>query len=132
MKKSTKVTIIAGISLLVLIALMVAAYMAWGPQGKEGAKTVTVQVVQADGSTEEWTLQTDAEFLGEALREEGLIEGEEGPYGMYITAVNGVTANEGNQEWWCITKGGEEVYTGVDETPVADGDTFELTLMVGW
>lgn len=132
MKKSTKVTIIAGISLLVLIALMVTAYMVWGPQGQEGAKTLTVQVVQADGSTEEFTLQTDAEFLGEALRERGLIEGEEGPYGMYITAVNGVTADEGSQEWWCITKGGEEVYTGVDETPIADGDTFELTLMVGW
>lgn len=132
MKKSTKITIIVSVCLVVLIAAMAGAYMLLGPQGQAGGKTVTVQVVQADGSTEEFVYQTDHEFLGQVLREEGMIEGEEGPYGMYITTVNGVTADEADQEWWCITKGGEELYTGVDETPLEDGDAFEITLMVGW
>ena len=29
-------------------------------------------------------------------------------------------------------KGGEMVNTGADQTPIADGDTFELTMTVGY
>ena len=36
------------------------------------------------------------------------------------------------QEWWCFSKGGEDLSTGVDTTPIADGDTFEATLKTGW
>ena len=62
----------------------------------------------------------------------GLLEGEEGQYGLYVKSVNGITADEANQEWWCLTKGGEDVMTGVDMTPVEDGAAYEFTLTVGW
>ena len=45
---------------------------------------------------------------------------------------DGETAEESAQEWWKLTKGGEMVNTGVDATPIADGDAFELTFMVGY
>ena len=49
-----------------------------------------------------------------------------------MKTVNGVTADDAQQQWWCFTKGGEMVNTGVDDTPIADGDTFEITLTTGW
>ena len=36
------------------------------------------------------------------------------------------------QEWWKLTKDGEMVNTSADATPIADGDHFELTFMVGY
>ena len=45
-------------------------------------------------------------------------------------AVDGETAQDSLNQWWCVTKGGERVNTGADLTPIADGDRFELTLSV--
>ena len=70
--------------------------------------------------------------LGAALLSAGLIEGSESEYGLFVTKVDGMEANSANEEWWCLTKGGEAVMTGVDSTPVADGDKFEFTLTVGY
>ena len=66
------------------------------------------------------------------LTEEGLAEGTEGPYGMFITTVDGETADDSKEQWWCITKGGEMVNTGADQTPIQDQDQFELTLKEGY
>ena len=95
-------------------------------------KTVAVEVVGKDGETVTMNLDTTAENLGQALVESGLVMGQTTEYGLYITTVNGYTADESAQEWWCITKGGATVDTGADTTPIADGDQFELTLKTGW
>lgn len=95
-------------------------------------KTVTLKVFKRDGSVETFVVTTTAEYLGEAFNDEGIYSGEEGAYGLYITTVLGDTADVSKEEWWCITKGGETVLTGIDSTPIADGDVFELTLIIGW
>ena len=46
--------------------------------------------------------------------------------------ADGETADEGAQEWWKLTQGGEMINTSADTTPIADGDHFELTFMVGY
>lgn len=122
-----------GLGALVLaVAILVGVYFAFGPKGVEGSKTIEVAVVLADGSTQvEETIHTDAEFLREALDQNSSIklEGEESDYGLFVQTVNGVTADyDANGEWWCFTKGGEMLNTGVDTTPIADGDHFEITL----
>ena len=68
----------------------------------------------------------------ELLTEEGLVSGEEGAYGMFITTVDGETADDTNQEWWCITKDKEKLNTSADQTPIADGEKYELTLTIGY
>ena len=73
-----------------------------------GAQTVTLQVVHGDGSTHTYKLHTDAATLGEALLAEKIVEGQDSQYGLFVTSVDGVAANDANQEWWCLTKGGEE------------------------
>ena len=131
MSKNKK-TIIAVVALLVLIAAAVIAWVCLKPEASAGDKTITVAVVHADGTQKDFTIQTDAEFLRGALEQEGLIEGTESEYGLYVTAVDGETADDSEQQWWCFTKGGEMLMTGVDSTPIADGEQYEITLTVGW
>lgn len=98
----------------------------------QGAKAVTIQIVDADGNAVEQLLHTDAEYLRGALEEANLVKGTESEYGLFVTEVNGIAADDALQQWWCVTKGGEDVLTGVDTTPLADGDVYELTLKTGW
>lgn len=95
-------------------------------------KALTVTVVYGDKTSDTFELDTDEEFLRGALEEQGLIQGDESEYGLFVKTVNGVTANDANQEWWAISKNGTLLETGVDTTPVADGDSFDFTLTVGW
>ena len=115
-----------------MAAAFIGIYFATKKAPTEGQKTITVSVVDKDGASEEFTYQTDREFLGEVLQDEKLVEGEEGEFGLFITSVNGIAADESNQEWWCITKTGEQVNTSADQTPIADGEAYELTLTVGY
>ena len=115
-------------ALVVVALLLLGLWYGNRPQGQAGDKTITVEVVHADESSREFTYQTSEEFLGPVLIEEGLVQGEESTYGLFITTVDGETA-EGNQ-WWCITQDGQMVETGADTTPIADGDHFELTMSV--
>lgn len=129
---SKKKSLIAGI---VLAAMVLAALFCWksfAPQAVEGDKTITVEVVHGDGSTKEFTIHTDSETLGAALMEEELLVGEEGPYGLFVTAVDGETVDSAKEEWWNFSKNGEALMTGVDSTMIADGEQYEITFTVGY
>ncbi len=97
-----------------------------------GAKTITMLVTHGNGSTHTYTLHTDAATLGEALLQEEIIAGQDSQYGLFVTTVDGETANDANQEWWCLTKGGQEWMNGVDTTQITDGEAYEFTLTVGY
>ncbi|MGI6094396.1 MAG: DUF4430 domain-containing protein [Lachnospiraceae bacterium] len=131
MKKNQK-TIIATVCLVAVILVLGAIYFLTKPGTQQGNKSITIEVIHKDSSSKEFVCSTSAEYLGEVLKTEEIVEGEDGPYGLYITAADGETADESNQEWWCITKGGEQVNTSADETPIADQDHFEITLTVGY
>ena len=127
----SKKTIVA---LILLIVLVIGAFAVWklnAPQGQAGEKTIRVSVV-TDASTADFVIETDAEFLRGALEQEGLVEGSESEYGLYVITVDGVTADESQQQWWCFTRNGEMLETGVDTTPIADGEQYEITLITGW
>ncbi|MBH1939555.1 DUF4430 domain-containing protein [Mobilitalea sibirica] len=127
-----KKTLIATLLMLAVVAVMVVVYYVNRPETVKGAKEITIEVAIPEEKTKEYTLHTDAEFLRQALDEEKLIGGKESEYGFYITEVDGRTADDAKQEWWLITKGGEDVFTGVDEIAIQDGDKYELTLTVGY
>lgn len=100
--------------------------------GDGSKKTVAVTVTHKDGSTKDFTYETTEEMLGKALEDEGLIEGKEGQYGLFVTTVDGYKADEGNQEWWCLTVDGESAMTGIDSTPIEEGKKYGLVLTVGY
>lgn len=125
------------IALIVLIVLAAAAVGVWyfcgsAKDANADAKQISVTVVHADGSKNQFNIATDAEYLREALENAKLISGDESQYGLFVTTVDGEKADDSEQEWWCFTKGGEMLSTGVDDTPIADGDSFEITLTVGY
>ena len=120
---------------LALIALVLIVALVWfvnRPQAVAGSKTVTVEVVHGDGSEKGFIIRTDAETLRQACEEQKLIAGRESEYGLYVLTVDGETADESIQQWWCITKGGEEHFYGVDATMIQDGEQYEFTLKTGW
>ena len=125
--KGNKKTAIA-VAALALAALMLGLWYFTRPQSQAGEKTIVVQVVHGDQSTKDFTCQTDADTLGEVLVEEKLAQGEEGPTGLFVTVVDGEEAQDSLRQWWCVTKDGEMLNTGVSSTPIADGDHFELTM----
>lgn len=110
----------------------VASSEAAGEEETTGSKTITLTVVHGDGTSNDITVSTDAENLRDALEAEGIIAGEDSSYGMFVQTVDGETADDGEQEWWCLTKGGEMWNYGVDDTEIADGDVYEFTLTVGY
>ena len=119
---------------LALAAVMLLALLAGCGAKEEKEETITVHitVVHGDGSEEKIDLETAEETLGRALVEAEIVEDNQTNYGLYILTVNGETVNEANQEWWCITKGGESVMTGADETEILDGESYEITFKVGY
>lgn len=131
MKKNGKL-IGAAAAVIALIVVLVGIWFVTRPSTSEGAKAFTVEVVHKDESTKLFTYHTDAEYLGEVLLEEGLIEGEEGPYGLYINAVDGETASyEMDSAYWALYEGEDYANQGIDQTPVHDGDAFKLVYTVG-
>ena len=119
-------------AVVVVAAILFTVYWAFAPQGKEGTKTITVEVFNGEKSMGNHTLTTDKAYFGDALEEAGLVEGEESATGLFVKTVDGITADDSLQQWWCFTKDGKDLNTGVDATPVEDEDCFEATLKTGW
>lgn len=93
----------------------------------EGSKTFAAQIVNLDGSAISFTVKTDKSIVGEALQDLGVLEGEEGPYGLYIKAVNGKTLDyEKDGAYWAFYVDGAYAVTGVDETDIVETSVYQL------
>lgn len=132
MQKKKWLGILVGCAVLALMVVAASViYVQTRPEPQQDAKTITVQMVYDDVNTTV-TINTDAEYLRGALEEQNLIAGDESEYGLFVKTVNGRTVDDAKQEWWCFTKSGETLMTGVDTTPISNGDLFEATLKVGY
>ena len=85
----------------------------------EGATVFQFAVVDLDGNESKFEIHTDETTVGAALLKEGLIEGEPGPYGLYVMKVNGIEAiYEEDGSYWAFYENGEYGMTGVDLTDI--------------
>ena len=124
--------ILAIIAMVAVIAVMLGAYMVTRPETMAGGKAITVTVVHQDGTEKNFEYSTDEEYLGPVLLAEGLVEGEEGPYGLTIHAVDGERASwEENQSYWALFIGEEYATTGADGVVVTDGGVYKLVYTIG-
>ena len=91
----------------------------------EGATVFYFNVVDGDGNETKFEIHTDKTMVGEALLELGLIEGEQGDYGLYVKKVNGITADyETDGTYWAFYEGNSYGITGVDLTEIKPGATY--------
>lgn len=91
----------------------------------EGAQQFTFAVEDLDGAKVQATVNTDAETVGEALEQLGVIAGEEGEYGLYVKTVNGTTLDyNADGAYWAFYVDDQYATTGVDSTEVVDGSSY--------
>lgn len=127
---SKKTKIISGIILALLVVAAVLALIFLRPDANPGGKEIVFQVTHSDGRVVVFPIRTESENLRGALEQEELIAGEEGPYGLFVTEIDGEAADDGQRQWWCFTKDGEMLNTGVDDTMIADGEHYEAFIDV--
>lgn len=93
----------------------------------EGATAFSLQVIDKDGNTTAFTINTDEKTVGAALLKVELIAGEQGDYGLYIKTVNGIAADyDVDKTYWAFYIDGEYAMTGVDKTDIIVGTTYML------
>ena len=122
----------AGIAIVAVAALMLGVFFITREKAEEGSKEITVTVVHKDGREKTITYHTDEEHLGPVLLNEGLVEGEAGPYGLYIKVVDNEQAiYELDSAYWALYVGEEAAVAGADSIVIHDGDTFKLVYTIG-
>ena len=135
MKKDNKKPIIIGaIVLVALIAMFALAYFFGRPATNAGGKNIVIQVTGSAGTTEDYKLSTDAEYLRQAMDEltangSGFsYSGTDSEYGIMIEYVNEERADYVEDgAYWALYVNGEYGQFGADAQPVADGDTYTWT-----
>ncbi len=78
------------------------------------------------------TVHTNEEKLVDALLSLGLIQGDEGPYGLYLNTVNGITADYSrDQSWWkLLDTDGNSLDAGISSITAEDGTAYKLAYTV--
>ena len=132
-----KHSILSLVLVIVLIAAMALSVVSCdkedlGNEENEAAevkeeKTFEFTVVFVDGSSKTYTVKTDKTTVGEALLDEGLIEGEDGQYGLYVKTVDGVTLDYNTDgKYWAFYVDGQYAMSGVDSTNIEAGKSYSF------
>ena len=97
-----------------------------------GETVFDCEVIDKDENVTKFRVSTDKKTVGEALVDVGLIEGEQGQYGLYVKKVNGIEADyDKDKTYWSFYVNGEMAMTGVDATDIKDGDVYSFKVVKG-
>ena len=119
---------------LLLALVMLLALTACGQKTEAPAEAVSFQVIVTDleGNESTFAYTSSAASVGEALVAEGLVVGHQASYGLYIDAVNGISADWDNEQtYWAFYINGEYATSGISDTPITADTTYSLTLTKG-
>ena len=93
----------------------------------EGENAFVFIAVDLDGNSTHYMIKTDKETVGEALVNEKLISGENGQYGLMVDTVNGQKYDyNADGAYWAFYVNGEYATSGVDTTPIKDGEVYSF------
>ena len=126
--KNKKIIISLAAIRVAIVAIFSVILITAKPETEQGDKNITVTVVFADKSEKKFKINTDAEYIGDALLEEKIVTEDENKNGngMY-TVIAGERADYTlDKSWWCLNIDGKMANVGINEQPIADGDSFEL------
>ena len=91
----------------------------------EGQTTFSFTVTDLEGNEVAFEISTDETTVGAALSAVGLIQGEEGPYGLMVSHVNGVELDyDKDKAYWGFYIDGEYAMSGVDQTDIQPGTAY--------
>ncbi len=127
-KKNNKKLLLIIIPVVIILALVAIFYLA-KPGTNKGAKSITITVVDNSGASTEYKLNTDAEYLRQAMEEteELTFSGDESEFGMMVTEINGLVADYNvDGSYWAFYVNGDYCQYGIDTQPVADQDAFSI------
>lgn len=129
-KRSYIIGIVAFIVCIICFALVYIRFSA--KPVTSGQKAYTLEVSDGNKSIQ-YSGKTDSEYLSGLMDElkntdDFDYESSAGEYGMYITSVNGIKADDGQKTYWAIYVNGEYGQYGADSQPVNDKDAFALKL----
>lgn len=128
-KRSNRKIIIGAAALVVAIAAFLIIFNVFREKPVTGSKAITLEVINQESQTSEYQVQTDAEFLRQAMEEakDFTFDGEEGDYGFTLYTINGETHNWNvDGSYWAVYVNGEYGQYGIDSQPVEDGDVFRF------
>lgn len=98
----------------------------------QGANSFTFVVSDKEGKETWYAVSTDKTTVGEALVELKLIDGEEGPYGIYVKSVNGTILDYNTDGmYWAFYIGEEMSPTGADMTDIVNGTVYRFVATKG-
>lgn len=93
----------------------------------EGEKSFNLTVTDSEGETVGYIVATDADTVGNALSELGLIDGEPGPYGLYVKTVLGKTLDfDTHGKYWAFYIDGTYATSGIDKTEIVNGAHYAI------
>ena len=127
--------------LLCIVLIAVTACMASGCNGNnpvpsgdtsqppvvkgEGSTVFTFIAADLDGNETVFEIHTDQTTVGAALQQVGLIQGDEGAYGLYVKSVNGITLDyDTHGKYWAFYVNGGYAPSGVDQTEIKADETY--------
>lgn len=130
MKKSLKILLVILCIALVAAAVLYAAGTSKQEEaGSADAKAFDFIVVDGIGNEESFHIVSSRQKVGDALIDEGLIGGEEGPYGLYVKSVNGIVADyDTDGTYWAFYVNGEMAMSGVDMTDIETGSVYSFKI----
>ena len=118
--------------LVAVVAILLGVFFATRPDPNEGKKAYTITVVHSDGSEKVFEGYSDAEYLGTVLVAEGVVEDNQGDYGLYILVADGEEASwEKDSAYWSVYVGDEPAITGADQIVLEDGGIYSVVYTVG-
>ncbi len=132
-RKTNKKALIGIFVLVIAIAVLAAVYFAFRARPETGNKNITIEVVNKEQETTTYEVNTNAEYLRQAMEEaDGLtFSGTESEFGLTVITVNGETADYNTDgAYWAFYVNGEYCNYGIDTQPIADGDAFSITYIV--
>lgn len=95
----------------------------------QGSTKFNFTVVDKEGNETSYEIHTDEETVGEALSKLGLIDGEEGKYGLYVKTVNGISADYNKDGvYWAFYINNEYASKGIDSTVITEGESYSLRI----
>lgn len=98
----------------------------------QGGTVFRFEAAGDDGTVTAWNVHTDETTVGAALLAVGLIGGDMTSFGLYVEAVNGLTADyDADQSWWAFYIDGEMALSGVDVTGIEAGKTYAFVYTKG-